>query len=60
MLARLDETYLKLTAPREEGQGLMEYGLILMLVVIVVVAALAAFGPQVVTLYNKAGNSIPS
>ena len=33
--------------PREEGQGLVEYALILVLVAIVVIAILALLGPQI-------------
>jgi pilus assembly protein Flp/PilA len=33
--------------PREEGQGLVEYALILVLIAVVVIAVLALVGPQV-------------
>jgi pilus assembly protein Flp/PilA len=39
--------------PREEGQGLVEYGLILVLVVIVVIAILAILGPTVGNMYSN-------
>lgn len=38
----------------EEGQGLMEYALVLVLVAIVVIAILSAFGEQVEGLYQIA------
>ena len=38
---------------RHEGQGLVEYGLILALVALVVAVGLAAFGEGVVDLYNR-------
>ncbi len=38
----------------EEGQGLMEYALVLMLVAIVVVAILSVFGTQIEALYEIA------
>jgi len=38
--------------PREEGQGLVEYALILLLIAIVVVAVLLIFGPAVGNLYS--------
>jgi pilus assembly protein Flp/PilA len=38
----------------EEGQGLMEYALVLVLVAIVVVAILSAFGEQLEGLYQIA------
>lgn len=43
---------------REEGQGMLEYGLIIMLVAIVVFAALAIIGPKVAGMYNTAANSL--
>ena len=38
--------------PREEGQGLTEYGLVLILVAIVVVLALLLLGPAVGNLFS--------
>jgi pilus assembly protein Flp/PilA len=38
--------------PREEGQGLTEYALILLLIAIVVVAVLLIFGDFVGNLYS--------
>jgi len=40
-------------APRERGQGLVEYALILVLVAIVVIAILAALGPSVGQVYEE-------
>ena len=39
-------------ADTEEGQGLVEYGLILLFVVIVVIVTLALLGPQVGSLFS--------
>lgn len=39
--------------PREKGQGLLEYGLILVLVAVVVVAALALLGPPIADAFQK-------
>ena len=39
--------------PREKGQGLVEYALILMLVAIVVIAILLIFGPVVGNVFSK-------
>ncbi len=36
----------------EEGQGLVEYGLILFLVVVVVVLVLATLGPQIGSIFS--------
>lgn len=37
---------------REEGQGLVEYALILVLVAVVAIATLALLGPQIQTVLN--------
>ncbi len=39
--------------PHEEGQGLVEYALILVLVAVVVLAILAIFGPAIGNLYSN-------
>jgi pilus assembly protein Flp/PilA len=39
--------------PREEGQGLVEYALILLLVAVVVIAILVILGPVVGNLYSN-------
>jgi len=38
---------------REEGQGLVEYALILVLIAIVVIVALTALGGQIGNVFNK-------
>ena len=38
---------------REDGQGLVEYALILVLVAIVVVAILALLGPQIGNVFSR-------
>jgi len=38
---------------REEGQGLVEYALILLLVVIIVIAILTLLGPTVGNMYSS-------
>ena len=37
---------------REEGQGLVEYGLIIFLVAIVVIAILVLLGPQIGSIFS--------
>ncbi|HEX2911443.1 MAG TPA: pilus assembly protein [Chloroflexia bacterium] len=37
---------------QEEGQGLMEYGLILFLVAVVVIAILMILGPQIGSMFS--------
>jgi pilus assembly protein Flp/PilA len=39
--------------PREEGQGLVEYALILVLIAIVVIVLLTALGGQVQTVFSR-------
>ena len=39
--------------PREEGQGLVEYALILVLVAIVVIAVLLILGPAVGNIFSS-------
>lgn len=49
-----------LFVPREEGQGLTEYALILALVVLIVVVVLVVLGPAVGNLYSTVVNNWPS
>jgi pilus assembly protein Flp/PilA len=44
--------------PKEEGQGLVEYALILVLVAIVVIAILALLGPQIANIFSKVTNGL--
>ena len=44
--------------PKEEGQGLVEYALILVLVALVVIAILALIGPQVANVFSKVTNQL--
>ncbi len=37
----------------EEGQGLVEYGLILVLVAIVVIAVLTLLGPEIANVFSR-------
>ncbi len=43
---------------REEGQGMVEYGLILALVAVVVIAVLTAIGGDLVTKFKEVGKAI--
>lgn len=38
--------------PREEGQGLVEYALILVLIAIIVIAVLTLMGPEVGNIFS--------
>ena len=41
-----------LFVPREEGQGLVEYALILVLVAVVVIGALSLLGPAIGNIFS--------
>jgi pilus assembly protein Flp/PilA len=47
-----------LFSPKEKGQGLVEYALILVLVAIVVIAALMILGPLVGNVFSKINSSL--
>ncbi|NOH01041.1 MAG: Flp family type IVb pilin [Chloroflexi bacterium] len=47
-----------LFAPKEKGQGLVEYALILVLVAIVVIAALMLLGPMIGNVFSKINSSL--
>ena len=44
--------------PREEGQGLLEYGLVIILAAIAVVAILLLLGPAIGDLYSNVIDAI--
>jgi len=39
--------------PREEGQGLTEYGMAIVLVAIIIVAILTVLGPQIGNMFSR-------
>ena len=43
---------------REEGQTMTEYGVLLALIAVVVIAALLVLGPKIATLFNKVANQL--
>jgi pilus assembly protein Flp/PilA len=47
-----------LYAPKEQGQGLVEYALILVLVAIVVFAALMILGPIIGSVFSAINSSL--
>jgi pilus assembly protein Flp/PilA len=47
-------------APKEKGQGLVEYALILVLVAIVVIAALMILGPIIGGVFSTINSSLTS
>mgnify|MGYP000005846680 CR=1 FL=1 len=44
--------------PREEGQGLVEYALILVLVAIVVIVILSLLGTQVSSVFSRIADAL--
>lgn len=44
--------------PREEGQGLVEYALILVLVAVVVIIILALLGPAIGNIFSNIVNTL--
>jgi len=47
-----------LFSPKEKGQGLVEYAIILAFVAIVVIAAMRLIGPKVGNVFSSINNSI--
>jgi len=43
----------------ENGQGMVEYGLIIGLIAIVVIVALIALGPKIKNLFQKSADTMP-
>ena len=42
----------------EEGQGMVEYGLIIALIAIVVIVALVALGPKIRDIFDKTNDAL--
>ena len=51
-------SYLRLVRRDQEGQGMLEYALIITFVALVVIAALTIFGTQIAAIYNTASASL--
>ena len=49
-----------LFAPKEKGQGLVEYALILVLVAVVVIAVLLILGPIIGNVFTKINSQLVS
>ncbi|MBM2810510.1 MAG: Pilus assembly protein [Chloroflexi bacterium] len=43
---------------REEGQGMVEYGLIIALVAVVAIAGLIILGPKIASMFTSLGSSV--
>jgi pilus assembly protein Flp/PilA len=44
--------------PREEGQGLVEYALLLVMVALIVLAVLLLLGPQIANVFSVVTNGL--
>ena len=49
-----------LFAPKEKGQGLVEYAIILALIAIVVIVVMGILGKKINNTFNSISNSLPS
>ena len=47
-----------LFAPKEKGQGLIEYALILVLIAVVVIVVLRILGPQIGQIFSNINSSL--
>lgn len=47
-----------LFAPKEKGQGLVEYALILVLVAVIVIAVLTVLGPIIGNVFTKINSNL--
>jgi len=47
-----------LFAPKEKGQGLIEYALILVLIAVVVIVVLRVLGPQIGGVFSRINSSL--
>jgi len=45
--------------PREEGQGLLEYGLVLVLVAVIIAAVLLLLGPIIGNMFSTVVEAFP-
>lgn len=51
-------TYLATYLKNEEGQGMVEYGLLVALISVAAIAAILLFGPDLVAIFTKAGTAL--
>ena len=47
-----------LFAPKEKGQGLVEYALIIVLIAIVVIAAMTLLGPTIADVFSEINTTL--
>jgi len=54
-----ERNYIMLFAPKEKGQGLVEYAIILALIAIVVIVVMTALGKKVNNTFGTVNNALP-
>ena len=54
-----ERSNIMLFAPKEKGQGLVEYAIILALVAIVVIAVMRLLGPKIGNTFSTINSSLP-
>jgi pilus assembly protein Flp/PilA len=55
----IERKVIMLFAPKEKGQGLVEYAIILALVAIVVIAVMRLLGPKIGNTFSTINSSLP-
>lgn len=50
--------YLRAFTANKKGQGMVEYGLIISLIAVAVIAALVILGPKIANLFNNVSNNM--
>jgi len=55
----LERNYIMLFAPKEKGQGLVEYAIILALIAIVVIVIVGVLGQRVNNTFSTVNNLMP-
>ncbi len=50
--------YLKAMMRNRKGQGMVEYGLIISLIAVAVIAALVVLGPKIAALFTSVSNNM--
>ena len=50
--------WLKWMRAEESGQGMVEYGLLIALIAVVVIAALLILGPKIAGMFGKVSNNL--
>jgi len=55
----IERKVIMLFAPKEKGQGLVEYAIILALIAIVVIAVMRLLGPKIGNTFSTISSSLP-